>query len=167
MTYYTDLSEYGYHRVGMARGGRSPSLNVGWLAAGQDFAEAEPSEALIDRLWQFCKVAVTLMRGIHQCDLCSADAHHAEHKGELLLLGMSEIRVFAAGGEIYAAPSLIFHYVKAHRYLPPAGFLAALYNGPCPPEPAYFDRLKELELEWHDTLPIRPRPRIEPPPRPE
>jgi len=152
MTYFKDLSAYWYHGVGMARRGRSPSLNVGWLSAAHAFAQAEPSEALLDRLWRFCKVSVAQMRGIHECELCSVEAFRAEHKGETLLLGTSEIRVFAPEGGVYAAPTLIFHYVKAHLYLPPAEFLAALYNGPCPPEPAYFHRLEELELEWTRQL---------------
>jgi hypothetical protein len=170
MVYYKDMSAYWYIDVGMARRGRSPSLNVGWLAAGFEFPQAEPSEALLDRLWQYCKISIALRRGIHECDLCSADGHHAEHNGEILLLGMSEIRVFAPEGAVYAAPTLIYHYVKAHHYLPPAGFLAALYNGPCPPEPAFFERLEELELEWYDTLPQPPSAdvlrRLGLPPRP-
>jgi hypothetical protein len=121
MTYFKDMSGYWYHRNGMARRGRSPSLAVGWLSAVHAFPQAEPSEALLDRLWQFCKISVAQMRGIHECEFCSVEAYRAEHKGETLFLGTSEIRVLALEGGVYAAPTLIFHYVKAHRYLPPAG----------------------------------------------
>jgi hypothetical protein len=167
MTYYEDLSAYEYHHVGVARPGSPPTRNVGWLAAGHEFVQAEPAEEVLERLWEFCKVSVTQMRGIHECELCAEEAYRAERKGETLLLGTSEIRVFGAAGEIYAAPTLIYHYVKAHRYRPPEEFLAALASGPCPPEPAFFERLEELGLAWNKTsLSAGPRmPRYVPPPK--
>lgn len=44
-------------------------------------------------------------------------------------------------GVIYAAPSTIIHYIDAHRYLPPAAFVAAVHA--CPPmrSPAYLKAL--------------------------
>jgi len=165
MAYYEDLSAYDYHEIGLAHAGRSPTLNVGWLAAGHDFPQAAPRDAVLDQLWRFCKVSVVQMRGIHECELCSIEAFRAEHNGETLLLGTSEIRVLSPEGDVYAAPTLVYHYVKAHRYLPPAGFLSALEHGPCPPEPAYFDQLRELGLAWNKTsLSAGPRRRLEPPP---
>jgi len=48
MAYYEDLSAYAYHEIRLAHAGRAPTLNVGWLAAGHDFARAEPREAVLD-----------------------------------------------------------------------------------------------------------------------
>jgi hypothetical protein len=37
-----------------------------------------------------------------------------------------EIRVVSTSGVTYAAPVLILHSVEAHKYLPPAEFIAAV-----------------------------------------
>jgi hypothetical protein len=41
-------------------------------------------------------------------------------------LGSAEIRVPGANGRIYAAPDLIYHYMKDCNYLPPREFLEAI-----------------------------------------
>jgi hypothetical protein len=151
VAYYEDLSEYAYHGGAFARPG---TRNVGWLAPDHPFPEASPREAVLDRLWQCCKISVAQMRGLHDCELCGdPTAYRAERNGERLMLGTSEIRVFSSGGEIYAAPTLIYHYMTAHRYAPPDAFLRAVEHGPCPPDPAYFERLGDLGLEWNQTSP--------------
>jgi hypothetical protein len=43
-----------------------------------------------------------------------------------MVLGSAEIRVKGAGGKVYAAPNLIYHYMKDCGYLPPQEFLGAL-----------------------------------------
>jgi hypothetical protein len=84
------------------------------------------------------------MRGVHDCEFCkSEDLPLAERNNEKLLLGTSEIRVFSTQGEIYAAPTLIYHYVSVHHYEPPDEFVRALTEGPQPESREYFDRLKE------------------------
>ena len=148
MTYYPDLSRYEYHR-GMFD--RPRTLNVGWLAREHAFDVAPPSDELLDAIWQYCKVSVAQMRGIHDCDFCPGEyVESAEYKGEKLLLSTSEFRVFDDNGDIYAAPTLIFHYVQRHHYRPPQAFVAALFRGPAPPDAAYFARL-QLGLEWDAT----------------
>lgn len=149
MTYYPDLSRYEYHR-GMFD--RPRTLNVGWLAREHSFDVAPPRDELLDAIWRYCKVSVAQMRGIHNCELCPGEyVESAEYKGEKLLLATSEFRVFDDNGDIYAAPTLIFHYVQRHHYRPPQAFVAALLRGPAPPEPAYFARLQQLGLEWDAT----------------
>jgi hypothetical protein len=150
MAYFDDLSEYTYHGSMFYRPG---TKNVGWLAAGHHFERAVPTKDFLDRLWVFCKISVAQMRGIHECEFCtSGKTYIGEWNGEKLLLGTSEIRVFSSDREIiYAAPTLIHHYVKFHNYLPPSGFVRALTEGPTPPNEEYFDRLRELALEWRKT----------------
>jgi hypothetical protein len=78
---------------------------------------------------------------------------YAQMPGDSLRLypGSAEIRVFGKRGKIYAAPTLLFHYVTVHHYKPPDEFLMALKEGPCPPEPEYFARLEALGLKWSKT----------------
>jgi hypothetical protein len=146
------------------------------------FPTATPSEETLDLLWQFCSVPVMKMRGIHACDLCDApQATYAERNGSRLLLGHAEIRVFSAessaaslrraleqtesGGlillqrsavpsSIYAAPTLIYHYVEAHNYCPPEEFLRALREGLQPTNPAYFELLQKLEISHDGFRPL-------------
>ncbi len=164
MTYLKDLSEYTYAR---SESYRPITKAVGWLSRGHEFEVAVPSEAVLDLLWQYCKVRVVQMRGFHTCEFCpsaiaaandlsglmAALKHEGlgqsvERKGEKLLLGSAEIRAFGRGNIIYAAPNLIFHYVSVHHYNPPAEFLEALTEGPKPTGSDYFNRLTALKLDW-------------------
>jgi hypothetical protein len=54
---------------------------------------------------------------------------------EQLTIGSAEIRVF--GQRIYAAPTLIYHYVLEHHYQPPNDFVRGLLDGPRPPSDEY------------------------------
>jgi hypothetical protein len=171
MAYFPDLSFYDYFRAENHRGAK----NIGWLGSGHEFQTGTSSELILDSLWVFCKASVLRSRGIHQCDLCTPPRTvRAERNGIELLLGTAEIRVFSkesdtstlpehiAGKEsggllflrrspppfsVYAAPTLIYHYVNTHHYRPPQEFLHALAEGPRPPDGAYFECLKKLELE--------------------
>ena len=52
-----------------------------------------------------------------------------ELDGSPVLLGHCEIRIRDQDGTVYAAPSLLPHYMAAHHYLPPPGVLQALRQG--------------------------------------
>ena len=166
MAYFPDLTFYTY-------AGRDPSgaKNVGWLQRGHAFDTEIPSEETLELLWSFCSAPVMKMRGVHPCDLCFGEgAVAAERNGMKLLLGYAEIRVFStelsrasllralgqaeSGGlillqpsavayETYAAPALIYHYVEAHHYKPPEGFLRALREGPKPESAEYAELLRK------------------------
>jgi hypothetical protein len=145
MAYFEDLTEYSYFHSGMR-----PNLkNIGWLAREYPFEKELASRNTLDLLWNLSVVMVALTRGRHRCDLCEPRAViSAERNGVCITLGSSEIRAFSSHGEVYAAPSLIYHYVNTHHYKPPDQFLRALEKGPNPPATEYFDKLKNLGLEW-------------------
>jgi hypothetical protein len=163
MTYIEDLSEYTYARSTFYR---PVTKAVGWLSRDHKLETCGPTDELLDLIWQYCKFPVAQMRGIHLCEFCpsSFSATHdlsslleglrradslqrAERNGEKLLsLGSAEIRAFGEGGIIYAAPTLIYHYVSVHHYNRPHEFLKALNSGPRPPSRDYFSRLEELDL---------------------
>ena len=177
MAYFADLTFYTYFG-----GLETTAKNVGWLQRGHAFPTAAPSDETLDLLWRFCSVPVMKMRGVHFCDLCAEPgAAYAERDGVRLLLGHSEIRGFSAesnasslrkaleetrsGGliflqrspvpfSIYAAPTLIYHYVEAHHYCPPEEFLKALREGPSPPSPEYFELLRKLNIAHDGFRPL-------------
>jgi hypothetical protein len=163
MTYYPDLSRYHYGEEFYRPG----TKNIGWLSVGHEFETAEPTDVLLDRLWAFCKISVARSRGGHYCELCPGkNVCEGERNGERLLLGTAEIRVFHHSGEIYAAPTLIYHYVEAHKYKPPEAFIQSLVGELAPPSKGYFERLAQLGLEWRETvvpMETRVRPLGKPP----
>jgi hypothetical protein len=140
--YFSDLTPYTYyHRA--ANG----ALNVGWLAKGHPFHQGEVSDQFLDALWRFCQEPVIIHRGFHTCEFCDMPAREvptATHAGSTLRIGYQEIRAFGESDTVFAAPTLIFHYVTAHRYQPPAIFIDAVLTGPQPGTTAYTARLGRL-----------------------
>ncbi len=113
MAFLADLSGYTYADSTFAGPGTKA---VGWLARGHEFSRMVPEEEILDLLWQYCSISVALMRGGHDCEFCpSGSARQAERNGEERLLGVAEIRVFSGDGRVYAAPTLIYHYLAVHR----------------------------------------------------
>jgi len=91
MAYFPDLTFYGY-----SSDGPPETLNIGWLARGQEFDRMTPTEEILDLLWSYCSISVMQSRGIHECDLCAVpQTVHGMRNGARLLLGSSEIRVFS------------------------------------------------------------------------
>jgi hypothetical protein len=154
MAFFEDLSEYGY----FARHCRPGSRNIGWLVRGHDFDKMPPSDETLDLLWSFCRINVMQARGFHPCGLCdiSSTYFHAIRDGLRLALGSAEIRVFSSDGTAYAAPNLIYHYVRTHHYKPPLEFMAALASGPRPMSDKYVDLLAWNQLDWKEAQPASP-----------
>jgi hypothetical protein len=141
VTHFVDLSPYTYYdtdvigtddgwvtyRPGYER------LNVGWLDAPHDFTRGPTPSWLPDALLDIIAgPRINSMRGFHVCTFCPRpdDATHSMievgHAGGDLSLGHTEIRVPKQTGTMFAAPSLIWHYVTAHGYCPPADFVEAV-----------------------------------------
>lgn len=157
MAYFEDLSDYAY-APGFVRPGTKA---VGWLSRGHVFPTKTLDEDLLDVLWKYCSISVVQTRGFHNCEFCPmGTARHFERNNQRLSLGTSEIRVFSQNGNIYAAPTLIYHYVQMHQYKPPDEFLQALREGFGPPNQEYFDALAKLNLEWNKTSKGAPRDRV-------
>jgi hypothetical protein len=65
------------------------------------------------------------MRGVHYCEFCDAESPirlPAPVSRGWVSLGMGEIHVPGQHGVVFAAPSLIIHYISAHDYQPPRDF---------------------------------------------
>jgi hypothetical protein len=126
--YFPDLSPYSY---GSRNRGPVPGvLNVGWLERGHVFPTGAVTAALLTKIeYLAVHLAVNTMRGWHACEFCPPNrpaplrvdtAHGAAH------LGHAEIWVPGENDIVYAAPSLVLHYVTQHQYQPPIEFLSAL-----------------------------------------
>lgn len=129
MAQFEDLTPYRYGR-GIES---SAVLNVGWLGAEQPYPRARPTRELVDAIARCTTRVVAQRRGFHRCDLCSWEhgppdrATHV-YGGRTLTLGNGELRVAGSESTVFAAPTLLVHYVKEHDYGPPAAFVAALMS---------------------------------------
>ncbi|MBL8677792.1 MAG: hypothetical protein JNK05_01405 [Myxococcales bacterium] len=155
--YCKDLSAYRYAEHLKRRGLR----NVGWLSGRKPYAQGRVSDAAKDALWAHLLLPVARMRGFHECDLCAPSPKgplSASHNGATLTLGWAEIRVFANSGRVYAAPTLVWHYVEAHSYAPPDEFVAALLDGVAPGSPAFIERVCEYDSGFVHPAALTKRP---------
>ena len=129
--YFEDGTSYQFLDPSEADDGTVPAINVGWLGAGHAFNKGRTPPSFLPKLFATCARPVNRTRGFHVCELCKStskvgDRVNAEQGGIVLVLGSAEIRVRNAAGVLFASPDLIYHYVDAHDYLPPAAFIEAV-----------------------------------------
>jgi hypothetical protein len=125
--YFPDLSPCEYY-----------GLSVGWLEKGHDFPRGEvlPGRGnrsrFLERLLERCRNPTIRRGGIHWCEFCpspkeaQAASIQETSDGDRVSLGSGVIRVNPRRGIAFVAPALIYHYIQAHRYLPPASFIEAV-----------------------------------------
>ena len=147
MAHFPDLTPYAYRHEAAA-------LNVGWLAKDHPFDTGVTPPEVVQRLKLCChEIGVNQTRGLHPCDFCEDPYAYRDDTD----VGSAEIWAFGSAGTVYAAPTLIVHYIEAHDYLPPEGFINAVLQGPMPPDPTYKSRLDELGVNYTDWADLRAR----------
>ena len=141
--YYPDLTPYEYSKDNNT----DKLLNIGWLDEEHSFPTGKVEERILDQIKKLCIPAINVMRGFHQCQFCLDHPMGIKIyvKGKEFYLGCAEIRVKGALGKTYAAPNLIYHYIKDHNYLPPKEFLDAVEQTIIDP-PSFMSRLKKRIL---------------------
>jgi hypothetical protein len=122
--YFEDLSPYSYSipsntPIGVDIGRYASAVNVGWLADGYTFEIGSSPKKLLSKLRKLAKHAKNPMFGFHECDICVSSWRRTPH-------GNGEIHVVGSDDLMYIAPTLIVHYIAAHKYLPPAAFIDAV-----------------------------------------
>jgi hypothetical protein len=107
--------------------GEGGRISVGWLHPDHTFPKGDPAPEFLAKLKEYAKrsggstVAFGwgAAGGIHTCEFCGR-AHGAVNFG------------VPAGDRLFFSPEMIAHYVEAHRYAPPAEFIAAILASPLP-----------------------------------
>ena len=148
MTYYADLTPYAYDEHDQ------PMINAGWLDRDHPFPTGDVDPETFARLVHLATFDRAVMRGWHDCQFCDEESPirlPVEPPGREVLLGHGEIRLESDAGRVYAAPTLICHYVSAHSYLPPSEFLDALRTGSVGPPEIGRDLVPRLQLFAADT----------------
>jgi hypothetical protein len=116
---FEDLTYYDYYLNRKL----SNVKNVGWLS-NSPFKKGDVSLGFLKKLRTVVdsqKFRVNQIRGVHACNLCG------ERTFDSPFIGSCELWVpDGAQGLIYAAPSMIVHYVEVHGYKPPDEFIEAV-----------------------------------------
>lgn len=137
--YYKDLTKYEYTTS-------EDSLNIGWLEKGHLSDKGDVPEEFVEKLWKHLRYPVRVCRGFHVCDFCENPERGvpiAEFKGKRREVGYYEIRVWGKAGSVYAAPSLIFHYILQHGYKPPQEFIDAVMESEEADSDEYYKKVLE------------------------
>lgn len=140
--FFEDLTLYSYFEHYTRPG----LLNVGWLDVARAFPRQVPSARFVESLWGYYGHRIAQARGFQPCEFCDPPSKGltvVTFQDCTLRLGFAEIRVFTRTGEAFAAPDLVFHYVLAHHYAPPARFVDAVLSGPRPGTLRYTVLLEE------------------------
>lgn len=156
MAYYPDLDRCDYFDIG---NDELDVLAVGWLAAGRPFSQGPVLPRLVVRLYDLIETIwdPVRFRGRHDCGLCVArpmtmrDGH-----GREVGVGWTNLFVPALdGGQLFAAPSLVLHYVVDHGYCPPESFQTAVMACARTDDIEYFRRIRPLiPASWIDDVPL-------------
>jgi hypothetical protein len=124
MTYFPDLSRYDYRPF---QSQSNPKLlNVGWLDPSAPYCTGAVDGTIMEGLLRLCREPVNRTRGWHRCPYCESYPAIMTVDGQSITLGDGEIRVSGSGGVVFAAPTLICHYIQKHGYRPPEEFLIAV-----------------------------------------
>ena len=122
-------------------------MSVGYLARGHDYPEGETSEAVFDRLASLVMLQLVDWMGYHHCDLgvCGSNQPQPDFywRGMKIPRCCNTDILVPGKAVVYMAPSLILHYIRTHRYLPPTCFLEAVLDCPEPRSAAYLAALEK------------------------
>lgn len=121
--YYKDLTPYSY--------GFDTDFNVvniGWLSNKYTFNQTGTlSPLFINNLEKITALGFyNHMRGSHTCEFCQNkhEYNHLEYNGKKIFLGNGEIWIPDVNTQrVFVSPSLLWHYIKEHNYIPPIEFI--------------------------------------------
>jgi hypothetical protein len=140
MSFFEDMSIYSYKE-----NQKNTPLNIGWLDKSYHYKQGNVDSKVTEKILKLTSVKLMMTRGFHVCNLCISAKNSpliVKYGDEELKLGFAEIRVFGKENKIYAAPNLIYHYIKEHNYQPPDEFIEAVLNGPDPYSNEYNELLR-------------------------
>jgi hypothetical protein len=94
-------------------------LAVGWLGNECPRATHKASKAFVKKLEKLInnRFEYVLYMGSHFCELCKESKRYQEQ---------GQIFIPCKYGKVFAAPTMIVHYIKAHGYVPPKSFIDAV-----------------------------------------
>jgi hypothetical protein len=113
VSFFEDLTPYTYFHPEEEL---PDTVNIGWLEPGHPFRTGRTSKKFQTKLARLCERRFKQTRGNYDCEFCT---------GRDRARSSSEMRV-TGNGRVYAAPTMVHHYVVVHNYRPPDEFIAAV-----------------------------------------
>lgn len=103
---------------------------VGWLDEHHHFQKGVVGRDVLNRVLELCFAPVNKTRGFHVSPFRGREMgeYRVQNGGAGMTLGSAEIRVTGQDGRIYAAPNLVYHYMKDCGYCPPIEFVEAIVS---------------------------------------
>jgi len=135
MSYFADLTPHTYTPTDGIE-----LLNIGWLGEAYPFPQGSTSAKFREALRILCERPILLHRGFHSCEFCPEKIRGVQKSS----LGNGQIRILGLNGIWFAAPTMIYHYVIEHSYLPPFEFIESVMN---PAAIAFDIRNSSIEIE--------------------
>jgi hypothetical protein len=127
--HFEDRSNYSYYLKKPVNN----VFNIGWLESDKEFSKGEVNKLILDKLAEILTskndvdVHVNWTRSLDPCALTGCTDISMSNEGKEIFLGGSEIWLPSIHkGNYFAAPSLIYHYIQEHEYLPPKEFLDSI-----------------------------------------
>ena len=123
--YFQDHSIYSYSAENELKNG----VNIGWLSSKIPFNTGQTSIHFKNKLFDIIYLRQSnIMRGIHECDFCESKREIFIGRDDRnVLLGYGEIWIPSIDNDaIYVSPTLIYHYIKQHNYLPPDSYIESV-----------------------------------------
>lgn len=154
MTYFADLSRCAY----FDREERRRLIAVGWLSDQEPYAKGPVSPEFVDKLFDLIETIwdPVQFRGYHECEFCGRGNFKMTDEKGRCARGIGHTNLFVPTGHprwLFAAPSMILHYVVDHEYSPPETFQKAVLACPRTRDVEYFRTMEQLiPNEWHDRM---------------
>lgn len=115
-------------------------LNVGWLDREHEYSRGHVEAETLRSILYLATRMRNVMRGVQDCPFCHEESPLFVEDKTIKLktyLGTGEIRVQDESGKLYAGPTLLYHYILVHDYLPPKDFLDAARSGSIGPRESH------------------------------
>jgi hypothetical protein len=133
MAWFEDLSPCGYWGPKVFI---TPPTAVGWLEEDHIFTKGRAPSSTLFKLCDFLvdnwEPFELIYRGYHACSMCGLYGNYENAFGHKFTMGCRNLFIPSANNDfLFAAPSMIFHYMIEHDYLPPDSFIEAVDS--CPP----------------------------------
>lgn len=120
--FYPDLSDYQYNLASPIE----KVKNIGWLEKPHPFSEGLSEPFFVKKLFSIIKYKeFNIYRGVQDCYYCNHDDFiYGFSDNDEVFLGHGEIWVPSITKDIiYTSPTLMYHYIEKHHYLPPQDYI--------------------------------------------
>lgn len=129
--YFPDLTPCDYFPIDDS----GELIAIGWLDSSHEYPQGMVDTAFVEKLFKLLHKPwqPALFAGRQECEFCSFSGGPASfgisEQGGSVEIGESNLFV-PGNGCVFVTPSLVIHYIDAHRYRPPDVFQEAVMACP-------------------------------------